>query len=407
MKKQTRTFLSLVLSLCLLIGCSIPMQASASEDLKAYKIGVAFYQLDAQAILVQKYLSEYVGPAFNVEFMFSEAVADVETLINFMENAYAAGCDAIMNYQNSSIDQAIAKANELGIYLVTNTTTLADNMDLPYNLGYVAASVDQCAKDFGTLVNELMSDGEKHNVIIVSAGAGMGNNEHFESTVAILKTLQDVYGLTYEDDIVDLAAVRSETDVKSDKDIKITIYPGYPNSDTYVPGMSALLQTGEYDTLLACNAAYAQCSVAIDEVEKAYGIDIRISAITNISDQTRTNFNTLDSAGNSSLNSAILMPSAATAAGMFVLAYNGITGNAEVVRVDGTGIIYSANKWTCRNADEYARIEMLNTSDETYEISIDELKEMLVAFNPEATSENIMATLYGVTVESVLNARGI
>lgn len=121
-------------------------------------------------------------------------------------------------------------------------------------------------------------------MVIVSAGAGMGNNEHKYSTIAILVMLQNIYGLTYEEDVETLATTRSQIDCANDKGVLITIYPGYPTGDTYVPGMSTILQTGKYDTVLACNAAYAKFSVAIDEVEKATGTNIRVSAITAIND---------------------------------------------------------------------------------------------------------------------------
>jgi hypothetical protein len=380
---------------------------SAGTELQPVKIAVAFWQIDANALLVQKYLQEYVSPALNVSFMFSEAVADADSLMTFMENAYAAGCQGIMNYQNSSIEQAIAKANELGMYIATNTTIEAENSDALYNTGFVAADPVGVAKSFGDLVRVLVNDGRQHNIIIVSAGAGFGNPEHYEAAKAILHTLEDVYGLKYTKTVEELAVSRAETVVANDKGIKIVIYPGFPTGDTYVTGMSVLLQTGDYDTVLACNAAYARFSVAIDEVEKAYGKDIRVSAITSINDQTRTAFTTLDSSGNSSLNSALVMPSVSTAVGLFSLVYNGITGYADRVRINGSGSLFDSPKWKCGDVAEYSRIERINTSDDKWEVTLDELKQLLVVFNPAADSTSIYRQLEGVTSEYILQARGL
>jgi hypothetical protein len=379
----------------------------SGTQLQPVKIAVAFWQIDANSLLVQKYLSEYVGPALNTSFMFSEAVEDADRLITFMENAYAAGCQGIINYQNSSVEQAIAKANELGMYIATNTTVNVENGDLPYNLGFVAATAEDVAASFGDLVKDMVSDGKNHNIIIVSAGAGFGNPEHYEATVTILHTLEAVYGLKYERPVETLAVSRAETVVANDKGIKIVIYPGYPTGNTYVTGMSAILQTGEYDTILACNAAYARFAVAIDEVEKAYKKNIRVSAITAINDQTKTAFVTKDSTGDNSLNSALLMASISQAVGMYSLLYNGITGYADRVRVDGRGIYYNTPKWKCHDAAEYARIEKINTSTNTWEVSIDELRKMLVVFNPAADAKSIASQLQAVTSENVLKARGL
>jgi hypothetical protein len=381
--------------------------AGTGPVLKPVKIAVAFWLIDANSLLVQKYLKEYVGPALNVEFMFSEAVDNADKLMTFMENAYATGCQGIINYQNSSVPQAIAKANELGMYIATNASFVEENKELPYNLGFVAAKASGVASSFGELVRDLLNDGQKHSIIIVSAGAAFGNQEHYETAMAILKTLEGVYGLKYTKDIKDLAVSRAETQVDNDKNIKIVIYPGYPGNTTYVTGMSALLQTGDYDTILACNAAYAQFSVAIDEVEKAYKKDIRVSALTQINNQTRTSFTTKDSFGNVSLNSAILNPSISLASGLFALVYNGITGHTDKVRINNEAAFYDAPKWKCNNPDEYARIEKVDVSNDTWEVNLDELKKMLVVFNPSANAQSIYKQLESVTAEYVLKSRGL
>ncbi|MDR1637360.1 MAG: hypothetical protein LBR93_08480 [Treponema sp.] len=380
--------------------------ASSGPVLKPVKIAVAFWLLDANALLIQKYLQEYVGPAFNVSFMFSEAVEDSSLLMTFMENAYAAGCQGIINYQNTAISQAIAKANDLGMYIVSQTTASAENSSLPYNMGFVAATAASVAQSYGELMKDLVNDGRNHNSIIVSAGAGFGNAEHYEVAMAILRTLEGVYGLKYEKAVKDLAASRGITDVTNDKGIKITIYPGYPTGSTYVTGLSTLLQTGEYDTVLACNAAYARCSVAIDEVEKARKMNIRVLATSMMDDQMKTSFSTVDSTGDSSLNSAVITASISQAAGLFSLVYNGITGFADKVRVNGEGVYFNTPKWKCKSAADFARLEQINSSNDTWEVTIDEIKQLLVLFNPNANAESIYRQLDSITSESVLRARG-
>jgi hypothetical protein len=408
--KKTRKMCAVLLVLAVLMtfaGCGKKGKEDAGPAPQAVKIAVVFWQIDANALLVQKYLQEYISPALNVSFMFSEAVEDADSLMTFMENAYAAGCQGIINYQNSSVEQALAKANELGMYIATNTTIKVENKDIPYNVGFVAADAAGVATSFGELVTDLVNDGKNHNVIIVSAGAGFGNPEHYEATTAILHTLEDVYGLRYEKPVESLAVSRAETSVANTKGIKITIYPGFPTGDTYVTGMSALLQTGEYDTILACNAAYARFAVAIDEVEKAYRKNIRVSAITAINDQTKTAFMTIDSSGNNSLDSALLMPSVSQAVGLFSLVYNGITGFADKVRVNGAGTSFNAPKWKCNNAAEYVRIEQINTANDKWEVTIDELKQMLVVFNPNADAASIYRQLESVRSDYILKARGL
>jgi hypothetical protein len=381
--------------------------SGGAAQLKPVKIAVAFWAIDANALLIQKYFSEYVGPALNATFMFSEAVEDADSLITFMENAYAAGCQGIINYQNTSVEQAIAKANELGMYIATQTTIPVENGNLPHNVGFVAAAAEDVANSFGDLVKDLVNDGKNHSIIIVSGGAGFGNPEHYEATATILHTLESVYGLRYERPVETLSVSRAETVAANDRGIKIVIYPGYPMGDTYVTGMSAILQTGEYDTMLACYGAYTRFAVAIDEVEKAYKKDIRISAIVMIDDETRASFSAIDSTGNTMLNSAVLTANISQAAGLFALVYNGVTGYPEKVRVNGGGIYYNTPKWKCHDAAEYERISRIDTSNNTWEVSIDELKQMLVIFNSAADATSIKDQLQSVTAENTLKARGL
>jgi hypothetical protein len=101
------------------------------------------------------------------------------------------------------------------------------------------------------------------------------------------------------------------------------------------------------------------------------------------------------------------MPSISTATGLFALVYNGITGFGDNVRRNGETLYYDSPKWKCSSADEYGRIEQINTSPDKYEVTIDELKQMLGVFNPAITADSIYNQLEGVTSEYILKARGL
>lgn len=374
--------------------------------LEPYKIAVAFTQINATALAQQEYLKTYVAPAFNVEFMFSEAVDSAEVAMTFIENAYAAGCQAIMNFQNSSVEQINAKANELGMYIISNAPA-AENSDLPYVLGYMAGSIPDCAAAYKNMVDRFTSDGQPHNVIIISAGAGLGNSQHYECTYAMLEALQAKYDLTYSETIEDLASSRGMTQVETGTDMKILLYPGYPNSDTYVSGLSAELQTGEYDIVLGCNQATTKFAVAIDEVERAYNMDIKVGYFTSIDDATTSAVNTKDVSGNASVNSVIVNPGDVLVGGMFAVLYNGISGHADAMRVDGEGITFNSPLWLAEDAEMYLKLAGLNVSADTLELSTDEIRNMLCIFNADADAASIQQQLSAATAAAVLEARGL
>lgn len=381
-------------------------QDGDAVDLPPYKIAVAFTQINATALSQQEYLQTYVGPAFNVEFMFSEAVDSAEAAMTFIENAYAAGCGAIMNFQNSSVEQINAKANELGMYIISNAPA-AENNDLPYVLGNMLAPVSGAAEAYRQMVEQFTGDGQPHNVIIISAGAGLGNEQHYECTYAMLEVLKDHYGLTYSDDIENLASSRGMTQVDTGTDMKILLYPGYPNSDTYVSGLSGELQTGDYDIVLGCNQATTRFAVAIDEVERAYNIDVKVGYFTSIDEAATASVTTEDVHGNSSVDSIVINPGNILVGGMFAVLHNGLSGNADAMRVGGAGTVFDTPLWLAMDADTYLKLASLNTSADTLELGIEELQNMLCVYNSSADSASIQQQLLGLTADAVLAAKGL
>ena len=375
-------------------------------DLPPYKIAVAFTQINATALAQQAYLETYVGPAFNVEFMFSEAVDSAEAAMTFIENAYAAGCGAIMNFQNSSVEQINAKANELGLYIISNAPA-AENNDLPYVLGNMLAPVSGAANAYRQMVEQFTGDGQPHNVIIISAGAGLGNEQHYECTYAMLEALKDHYDLTYSDAIENLASSRGMTQIDTGTDMKILLYPGYPNSDTYVSGLSGELQTGDYDIVLGCNQATTRFAVAIDEVERAYNIDVKVGYFTSIDDAATASVTTQDVHGNSSIDSIVVNPGNILVGGMFAVLYNGLSGHADAMRVDGAGTVFDTPLWLAMDAETYLKLASLNVSADTLELGIEELQNMLCVYNSSADSASIQTQLLGLTADAVLAARGL
>ena len=377
-----------------------------APELKPYKIAVAFTQINATALSQQEYLKTYIAPAFNVEFMFSEAVDSAEVAMTFLENAYAAGCQAVMNFQNSSVEQINAKANELGMYIISNSPP-AENTDLPYVLGNMFAPVSGSAAAYADMVNQFTADGKAHNVVIISSGAGLGNAQHYACTYAMLEALQAKYNLTYSDSIENLASSRGMTQVETGTDMKILLYPGYPNSDTYVSGLSAELQTGVYDIVLGCNQATTKFAVAIDEVERAYNINVKVGYFTSIDDAATAAVTTKDVHGNSSIDSIVVNPGNILVGGMFAVLYNGLSGHADVVRTNNAGTVYDSPLWLAKNAETYLKLAGLNVSAETLEMSVEDIQEMLYIYNPNVTAASFQEKLLSLTADNVLAARGL
>lgn len=378
-------------------AASTDSATSEAAPAEKHKIGVMFSSMGATQLQQKEYLENYIGPKYNVDFMFSEILKDNGAAITFIEQARAAGCEGLMNFYSDSIEQATATANEAGIYMINNNNYIPEStQDMAYNIGSMGTSVASTAEAYGELVKQELADGQPHNVVIVSGGNAQGNRQHRETTAAILQVLQDTYNLTYDKSIDDLSVSNVQTQVSTGTDMKIVIYPGYAGTDTYVTGFSSLLQSGEYDLVLSTYAVYPKLMQPISEVEEAFDMDVHLVSIAAIDDSATSAF------AEGALNSALLEPGSMIVGAMFTVLYNAIEGNAAAIEKDGKPSQYTMLKWTCKNADEYSKLSSLNTSADTYAITTDDIDGLLVSKNADVNYDTVNGFFESLTAEGVL-----
>ena len=417
MKKIIALLLALIMVFAL-VACGNPSNPSGSNDPsnptesdkpqetpKPHTMAVAFGSMNTADIMMKDYLENTLGKAYNTKFVFSEQLNDTEAVIAFLETAYASGAEGVVVFPTDGLEQIIAKANELGMYIVTNSAKLQDSVkDMPYYVGNVASGAALTATSYRNIVEKIVSDGEKHNVIIVSGGAGMGSSQHLLCTQAVLEVLQDTYNLTYSAPIEEMARSTSQLEVDTGSDTKILIYPGFSQSDSYVPGMSNALQTGEYDTVICCYNIYAQFSVAIDEVEKAYNKNIRVVSLAAVDEGTKNAFNTLDTFGNPSIDAVVVKPLCGMGAEMFAVLYNAIEGNLDQIReTPGQACMYTFPMWYAYGVEEFNSLTNLDNSPETYAFKPEDVANLLVSNNPSLDYETFYNTFYNCTAQSLLS----
>ena len=423
MKKLVCLALSLIFVLSMFSGCADTdqpgtenpspavtdtQQGNEPAETEPHKIAVMFYTIASMQMAQMEYLENYVGPAFNVEFVFSEAIANNEAAIAFVENAAASGCEGLMMFA-SDMDEVVASTCErLGMYWIGANEDLTESVkEVPYYLGAVCHPMDSVLEGFRLMMEDFVSDGEPHNALIVTGGASMGNTQHALCGRAALEVMEDVYDLTFEMDLDEMAYSNSAVEVNSDKGIKAYIYPGYPYVDTYVSGLSSVLQSGEYDILITVYDVVDMLATTVDEVEKAFDFDIKVCSYVGVSESVSNLFETQDIFGNSALTAAEIRANNLLPGVMFVALYNAITGNSEMLRPNGEPQMYNIPIWTCLSAEDYEKVKILDMSPETYCMSAEDMEELLVAFNPEATMEDLKEFASSSTVETIYERRGL
>jgi hypothetical protein len=406
MKKATKLIaLIIALTLCL-TACGgntstqqdseNPTSNSGTADAKTYTIGVARISVDEAALQRQEYLEKVVGPALNLNFIFSEAISDANALTTFIENAYAAGADGILSCAASYIEQGVVAAENKQLYITTQSSKNPDSIaSSPYNVGGAGSSIEDLVVAYNTAVKSVLGS-EPHNVIVCSGVASRGVTSQIEGTVSILQTLQEMYGLTYDQELEDIAVTSAPLELNTGKDMKVLVYPGTAASEGYLSGFSSYLQTGDYDVVASVAASYATLGNAIDEVEKALGFDILHICNISVSDAAATAFRTIDSTGNTAMNGGIVI-SSIPADGVSCVLRNALDGYADEFKVDGKTQVYRTGVWAVTSAEDYEFISHLDNSEGNYCLDTETLQSMCKLWNPDLNADDFSQLIRNAT----------
>lgn len=263
-------------------AASTASDSAAPAATKQYVIGIAEAQANDEVTTRRAYLEDFIAPTYNVKFIFSETLKDDAATKTFIENCIDSGADAIIDMKSASGQMAqLCMDNGLVYTINANYTQHPELLTTDYTnfAGCIGANNAQVGSLFGDWLEENASEDGSEGFLISTSLAAQGNTQHVEITRAILEGLQQKYGITYTKSIDDLIASSETTNVENDKNILITLYPGSPNKDTWLPGISTLLQTGNYKMFLSSGQTYNQSATVVDEVEKSFGINIKVPAL--------------------------------------------------------------------------------------------------------------------------------
>lgn len=396
MKNMKRILVSLLLVVCLLGTC-----LTASAEAPAYKkmkIAWGTNTTSESFVKMQNFFRDVLGPALNVEFMYSEALTDAGSMISFIENAYINGCDGVVMDLANFIDQGAPVAQDFGMFFVgISSADAKENLDIPNYISVVGASAAGYGESYGKAIQAAVADGEEHAIMILSGAAPYGATSFIEGTVGSLRALQDVYGLTYEKDLYAMATSSTQVEATNDKGVKITVVPGMGDLTSTV---SPLLQTGEYDVVVGTTDIYSSLSVAVSEVEKATGKNIKFISRNVFSDTISTAMNGVDSTGNPVVD-AIVCNGTFEHISSIVILRNCFDGYVDQMRGEGRpSRVPGMNPLVITSATEY---NALSSENMPYSfVAVEDIIALTSLVNPDVTWEDINAYGQALTTENIL-----
>ena len=275
-------------------------EAEASPYAESFKIGIAEVQANDESTQRRAYFENYIAPRYNCEFVFSEQCSSTDKLLTFIENCADAGCDAVISYTNDDIEQMTQVCQEYGMNYVVNTVRINPKTEAAFaggyeNFGAFGSNQTAIGEVFGQWLRENASEDGSEGFLICSGMAYTGNLQQTEITTACLKALQEMYDLTYDQDLDSMVVSSAPIEATNDKGINIYLYPGHVTRvDGYLQGLTAALQTGKYGVMLQSIQLYDQTGVIVQETEQAINKDIKVAGVATVSESLKTAFSTKD-----------------------------------------------------------------------------------------------------------------
>ncbi len=426
MKLFTR-ILALALAVIMMLGClsacstgsETPDAPSAgatqgAEDTKApeapaqktYIIGIAEAQANDEVTTRRAYLEKFIAPTYNVKFIFSEVLKDEAALKAFIENCIDAGADAIIDFKSPSGQLADLCAENGLVYTSNgsyNTCPELQTGDYENYCGMVGANNIQVGALFADWLEQNASEDGSEGFLISTSIAAQGNVQHMEITRALLTALQKKYGLTYAKDIEELIVTSEVMNAENDKNILITLYPGSPNKETWLPGISTLIQTGNYGCFMSSGQTYNQSATVVYEVEEATGMNIKVASVGALGSTLTTAFNTPDPHGNPSVDLITVKSVSALTACLFALTYNNLNGYHEAsLEPDGTAANFNFNFIGIPSPEQLVAMEGWDDRDAQNWIAGKAFVDsMLCTVNPDLTAADIQNIMESMSFETI------
>lgn len=313
--------------------------ASASGSAhETFKIGVIEVQLNDESTNRADWFKNYVAPEYNCEFMFSEACSDLNSAMNFIENAADAGCKAIINYYaiGANTQQLVELCAEYDMVFTENGGRNSAN-DAVYNGNYDnfagAFMADQPATGqlFKDYLEETLDVSKPHGFIICTGAAYQGNAQQTEISSNMMAALEELYNMKFDEDTSAYYADSAPVDAPNSAGLEVYCYPGQATVSGWLEGLNAALQTGKYDYLLCAPNVIGNIMTTVGELESAMNKDITVIGFGTFGEALTSAMNSTDIFGNQALSMSTVKFTSIVSAMGFSKVYNLLTGNREAV----------------------------------------------------------------------------
>ena len=395
MKKWIALLLSL--TLCLgLCACGAAPAAEPEED-GVHKIGVIVYNTgDEEVIGFREYLQGYIEDNFEmVKFIYSGSIETPEQEMKFIQDACDSGAEGFLSFLSYDLKAEVELCGKNGAYYLLASGTVSDDAfesvaDNPWFLGaFGPGSVFEFTAG-ADLVRYFLREKLGYNFFVLSGGAAMGNEMHYQRTLGILDTLCSSFGVYPLKSREEMA--RSEKPYTWDAGAFIvTICPGYVSREEYMDIARETFAARKYDAVLSVLPPLDFVDAAGDT---PFGVvDSYNTRNLQLSTEGRLRFVV-------GKYSSLVGPA-------FALMLNAVTGYAGDFRDNGRAVKVTQGFWTSDSREDYSEKYALSASAAMNAYNFEDLSRVIRIYNPDATLNELIALAEACSYNSVLARRNV
>lgn len=403
MRKYTAFILAAVMLVSLLSGCGAADGNIANRDQKAaeasgmeiHKIGVATYNVrDAQVMMFKDYLDHYIKECFtDVTFLYSDSINSQEEMMDFLAQCAENGVKGIMAFNSYDLKKEVEFCASHEMYLIRPAGTFSEEEfasveDNPYFLGQIGPGIQNEYEEGAKMAEALAREGKSY--LILSGGAGLGNEMHRQRTMGMLDVLQEKHGVKFEQSSEELAAAQKPVTIEADG-LKLTICPGYIDFEEFQKPALEAVSSGEYTTVLS--------TIPVTSLmEGLNSVEIECGTIDCFSEDNYFGFKKGKIAYVAGKYQSEIGPG-------FAGLYNAITGNAEAFRPGGKAFRLEQGFWVAKSESEYDSMYALASSATINAYNYEDLYSVIQSLTPEADFEAFKELTESYSYEDCLARR--
>ena len=395
MRKLTALLLALTMVLCLASCGTVSPGVPEQAEEPVHKIGVIVYNTaDEEVIGFREYLQGYIESNFEmVQFIYSDSIRSGEEELDFIQSACDSGAEGFLSFLSHDLAAEVALCGKNKVYyLLASGTVSAEAFDSvaddPWFLGMFGPDQPIEFQAGADMARFFIGEETGTRYFILSGGAAMRNEMHYQRTLGILDTFASAYGVTFTPSCEELARSTGPVTVETDK-LTVTICPGYVSREEYLEIARQAYNAGSYDAVLSVLPPEEMVIV----IEK--------TPLGVVDSYNTRNFQMF---ADGSLRfvvgkySSLIGPA-------FALMLNAVTGHAEEYRDGGRAIKVTQGFWFSDSAEDYNEKYALSVSPSMNAYNFEDLSGIIRIYNSDSSLDDLVTLAEACDYRAVLARR--